>query len=96
MKVRYMMSVCPILLAVCLVLGSIATSAQEQEHAVSPSQLRTDVQKSAAARQANEAEVREMIFRRIDADYQSEPETIRWRRGIASGGKSAMGLNGRV
>jgi hypothetical protein len=61
MKVRYMMSVCSILLAVCLVLGSIPTSAQEREHAVSPGQLRTEVQKSVAARQANEAAVREMF-----------------------------------
>ena len=61
MKVRYMMSVCSILLAVCLVVGSIPARAQEREHAVSPGQLRTDVQKSAATRQANEAAVREMF-----------------------------------
>jgi len=61
MKVRYMMSVCSILLAVCLVVGSISARAPAREHAVSPGQLRTDVQKSAATRQANEAAVREMF-----------------------------------
>ena len=61
MKVRFLMSVCSILLAVCLVVGSIPARAQEREHAVSPGQLRTDVQKSAATRQANEAAVREMF-----------------------------------
>jgi len=84
MKVRYMMSVCSILLAVCLVLGSIPTPAQEQEHAVSPGQLRTDVQKSAAARQANEAAVREMFaseagrqaLKSAGMDYQKVDQAI--------------------
>ncbi len=84
MKVRYMMSVCSILLAVCLVLGAIPTSAREQEHAVSPGQLRTDVQKSAAARQANEAAVREMFaseagrqaLKSAGMDYQKVDQAI--------------------
>jgi hypothetical protein len=84
MKVRYMMSVCSILLAVCLVLGSIPTSAQEQEHAVSPGQLRTDVQKSVAVRQANEAVVREMFaseagrqtLKSAAMDYQKVDQAI--------------------
>ena len=84
MKVRYMMSVCSILLAVCLVLGSIPASAQEQEHAVSPGQLRTEVQKSVAARQANEAAVREMFasdagrqaLKSAGMDYQKVDQAI--------------------
>jgi hypothetical protein len=84
MKVRYMMSVCSILLAVCLVLGSIPTSAQEREHAVSPGQLRTEVQKSVAARQANEAAVREMFasdagrqaLKSAGMDYQKVDQAI--------------------
>ena len=84
MKVRYMMSVCSILLAVCLVSGSIPTAAQEREHAVSPGQLRTDVQKSAATRQANEAAVREMFasetgqqaLKSAGIDYQKVDQAI--------------------
>jgi len=84
MNVRYMMSVCSILLAVCLVLGSIPTSAQEREHAVSPGQLRTEVQKSVAARQANEAAVREMFasdagrqaLKSAGMDYQKVDQAI--------------------
>jgi hypothetical protein len=84
MKVRHMMSVCSILLAVCLVLGSIPTSAQEREHAVSPGQLRTEVQKSVAARQANEAAVREMFasdagrqaLKSAGMDYQKVDQAI--------------------
>jgi pyruvate/2-oxoglutarate dehydrogenase complex dihydrolipoamide acyltransferase (E2) component len=84
MKVRYMMSVCSILLAVCLVLGSNPTSAQEREHAVSPGQLRTEVQKSVAARQANEAAVREMFasdagrqaLKSAGMDYQKVDQAI--------------------
>jgi hypothetical protein len=84
MKVRYMMSVCSILLAVCLVLGSIPTSAQEREHAVSAGQLRTEVQKSVAARQANEAAVREMFasdagrqaLKSAGMDYQKVDQAI--------------------
>ena len=84
MKVCYLMSVCSILLAVCLVLGSIPTPAQEREHAVSPGQLRTDVQKSAAVRQANEAAVREMFasepgkqaLQSAGMDYQKVDQAI--------------------
>lgn len=84
MKVRYLMSVCSIPLAVCLVLGSIPTPAQEREHAVSPGQLRTDVQKSTAVRQANEAAVREMFaseagkqaLQSAGMDYQKVDQAI--------------------
>jgi len=62
MKVRNATRACSILLAVCLVtLSSHPVRAQQKDHAVSSDQLRIDVQKSAAARQANEAAVREMF-----------------------------------
>ena len=62
MKVRNATRACSILLAVCLVtVGSPPLHAQQKDHAVSSDQLRIDVQKSAAARQANEAAVREMF-----------------------------------
>jgi hypothetical protein len=62
MKVGYAMRVCSIVLAASLIsVGVIPARAQEKDHAVSPSQLHNDVQKSAATRQANEAAVREMF-----------------------------------
>jgi len=62
MKVRYTTYVCSILLAVSLaVAGSVLTRAQEKDHAVSAGQLRSDMQKAAETRQANEAAVREMF-----------------------------------
>lgn len=62
MKVRTATSVCSILLAVCLIaVGPFPLTAQEKDHAVSSDQLRNDVQKSAATRQANEGAVREMF-----------------------------------
>ena len=62
MKVCYATRVCSILLAVCLAtVGSCTVRAQEKDHAVSSDQLRIDVQKSLATRQANEAAVREMF-----------------------------------
>ena len=62
MKVRNATRACSILLAVCLVtVGSPPLGAQQKDHAVSSDQLRIDVQKSAAARQANEAAVRDMF-----------------------------------
>ena len=62
MKVRNATRACAILLAVCLVtVSSPPVRAQQKDHAVSSDQLRIDVQKSAAARQANEAAVREMF-----------------------------------
>jgi hypothetical protein len=62
MKVRNATRACSILLAVCLVsAGSPPVRAQQKDHAVSTDQLRVDVQKSAATRQANEAAVREMF-----------------------------------
>jgi hypothetical protein len=62
MKVRNATRACSILLAVCMVTaGSPPVRAQQQDHAVSSDQLRVDVQKSAATRQANEAAVREMF-----------------------------------
>src|SRR5260370_38931129 len=62
MKVRNATRACSILLAVCLVtVGSPPVRAQQKDHAVSSDQLRIDVQKSAATRQANEAAVRDMF-----------------------------------
>jgi hypothetical protein len=62
MKVCNATRVCSILLAVCLVtVGSCPVRAQEKDHAVPSDQLRIDVQKSSATRQANEAAVREMF-----------------------------------
>ncbi len=62
MKVRNATRACSILLAACLVtVGSSPVGAQQKDHAVSSDQLRIDVQKSAATRQANEAAVRDMF-----------------------------------
>jgi hypothetical protein len=62
MKVRNATRACSILLAVGLVtVGSPPVRAQQKDHAVSSDELRIDVQKSAATRQANEAAVRDMF-----------------------------------
>jgi len=64
MKVRITMRVSTSLLAVLLAFaGSLPARAQgqEQDHAVSSSQLRKDLQKAAETRQANEAAVRQMF-----------------------------------
>lgn len=66
MKVRNTMRVCTTLLAVLLAFtGYVPANAQgqdvNQDHAVSPGQLRKDVQKAADTRLANEAAVREMF-----------------------------------
>jgi hypothetical protein len=56
--------VCTTLLAAMLTFaGCVTANAQEQkrDHAVTPGQLRQDVQKAADTRQANEAEVRKMF-----------------------------------
>ena len=85
MKVRNATRACSILLAVCLVtVGSPRLGAQQQDHAVSSDQLRIDVQKSAAARQANEAAVREMFaseagreaLKSAGMDYQKVDQAI--------------------
>lgn len=64
MKVRITMRMCITLLAALLAFAGLASAraqAQEQEHAVSPAQLRQDVQKAAQLRLANEAAVRQMF-----------------------------------
>src|SRR5262245_28515132 len=70
MKVRNTMRVCTTLLAAMLAFaGNIPANAQgpanaqerNGDHAVSPNQLRKDMQKAADTRQANEAAVREMF-----------------------------------
>jgi hypothetical protein len=67
MKVRNTMRVCTTLLAALLAFtGYVPANAQGQDvnhgdHAVSPGQLRKDVQKAADIRLANEAAVREMF-----------------------------------
>jgi hypothetical protein len=85
MKVRYTTRVCSILLAVSLAsVGLVPARAQEKDHAVSPGQLRKDVQKAAETRQANEAAVREMFasekgreaLKSAGADYQKVDQAI--------------------
>ena len=62
MKVCNATRVCAILFAVCLIaVGPFPLTAREKDHAVFSDQLRNDVQKSAATRQANEVAVREMF-----------------------------------
>lgn len=62
MKVCNAARVCSILLAMCLIaVGPFPVTAQEKDHAVSSDQLRSDVQKLPATRQANETAVREMF-----------------------------------
>jgi preprotein translocase subunit SecF len=54
--------VCSMLLVLSLVcVWSVPARAQDKEHAVTSSQLRSDLQKAAENRQANEAAVREMF-----------------------------------
>jgi hypothetical protein len=83
MRVRNTIRVCSILLAASLVsAGSVP--AQEKEHVVSSGQLRTDVQKAADTRQANEAAVREMFatdkaretLKSAGVDYQKVDQAI--------------------
>ena len=85
MKVRYSTRVCSVLLATSMAFaGSVPVRAQEKEHAVSPSQLRKDVQKAAETRQANEAAVREMFasekgrqaLKSAGIDYQKVEQAI--------------------
>jgi len=62
MKVRNTMRVCSMLLVLSLVcVWSVPARAQDKEHAVTSSQLRSDLQKAAENRQGNEAAVREMF-----------------------------------
>jgi hypothetical protein len=85
MNVRNAMRVCSVLLALGLVFGGIFPAhAQEKDHVVAASQLRSDVQKSAATRQANEAAVREMFatdaggqaLKSAGIDYQKVDQAI--------------------
>src|ERR1700757_2508977 len=85
MKVRYTKCVCSILLAASLALaGSVPAGAQEKDHAVSPGQLRSDMQKAAETRQANEAAVREMFasekgraaLKSAGIDYQKVDQAV--------------------
>jgi hypothetical protein len=85
MKVRYAMRVCSVVIAASLTfLGVIPANAQEKDHAVFPSQLRNDVQKSAATRQTNEAAVRDMFasqagreaLKSAGMDYQKVDQAI--------------------
>jgi preprotein translocase subunit SecF len=62
MTVCNTMRVCSMLLVLSLVcVWSVPARAQDKEHAVTSSQLRSDLQKAAENRQANEAAVREMF-----------------------------------
>lgn len=85
MKVRYTTRVCSILLATSLAFaGSVPARAQEKDHAVSPSQLRQDLQRAAETRKANEAAVREMFasekgreaLKSVGIDYQKVDRAI--------------------
>ena len=85
MKVGYTTRVCSILLAVSLAFaGSAPARAQQNDHAVSPEQLRKDVQKAAEIRRANEAAVREMFasekgreaLKSAGIDYQKVDQAI--------------------
>jgi len=87
MKVRHTMLVCTTLLAATLAFaGSLAALGQQQgkDHAVSSGQLRTDVQKAAGARQANEAAVRGLFaseaaketLKSAGIDYQKVDQAI--------------------
>ena len=85
MKVRYTTRMCAILLAASLaVAGLVPARAQEKDHAVSAGQLRSDMQKAAETRQANEAAVREMFasekgrtaLKSAGIDYQKVEQAI--------------------
>ena len=85
MKFHHPSRVCSLVLAASLIsLAVVPARAQEKEHAVSPSQLRGDVAKSAAARQANEATVRQMFahqaareaLQSAGMDYQKVDQAI--------------------
>jgi Flp pilus assembly protein TadB len=52
---------CTLVFAGLLIAGSPALCAQQTEHAVSTQELRQDVQRAAETRQANEAEVRQLL-----------------------------------
>jgi hypothetical protein len=76
MKVRITMGVCTTLLAGLLAFAGFAPAraqGQNQDHAVSPSQLHKDVQKAAETRQANEAAVRQMF--QLDAAKETLKST---------------------
>jgi hypothetical protein len=61
MKFRAKWCVCTLVFAGLLIAGSPGLRAQQTEHAVSPQELRQDVQKAAETRQANEAAVRQLL-----------------------------------
>ena len=74
MKVCNTMRVCSMLLVLSLVcVWSVPARAQDKEHAVTSSQLRSDLQKAAENRQADEAAVREMFA--TDAGKQALKST---------------------
>src|SRR5260221_2540327 len=76
---------CAILLAASLAVAGLGPArAQEKDHAVSVGQLRSDMQKAAETRQANEAAVREMFasekgraaLKSAGIDYQKVEQAI--------------------
>ena len=83
MKFHHASRLCSLVLAASLISAGPACP-QEKEHAVSPSQLRSDLAKSAATRQANEAAVREMFanqaaretLKSAGMDYQKVDQAI--------------------
>lgn len=85
MNFRIAVRVCSILLAASLLSAGYApVQAQERDHAVSSGQLRLDLQKASATRQANEAAVREMFqtdagkqaLKSAGVDYQKVDQAI--------------------
>lgn len=85
MNIRDAMRVCSIVLTVSLLFAGVNPAhAQEKDHAVTFGQLRSDVQKAASTRQANEAAVREMFatkpgrdaLKSAGIDYQKVDQAI--------------------
>src|SRR5260221_8774399 len=61
MKVRSRMCLGLLLVAVLTIGVSKSVLGQEKEHAVSPQELRKDVQKASTDRQSNETAIRELL-----------------------------------
>jgi pyruvate/2-oxoglutarate dehydrogenase complex dihydrolipoamide acyltransferase (E2) component len=75
---------CTLVLAGFSILGAPSLHAQEADHAVSPQDLRQDLQKAAAARQANEAAVRQLLstpaaqkaMKSMNVDYKKVEQAV--------------------
>jgi hypothetical protein len=84
MKLRIVMRLCSILLAISLVSIGMPPLSAQQDHAVSPKQLRGDLQKATETRQQNEADVREILrteagkeaLKSAGVDYQKVDQAV--------------------